>query len=206
MSMQDEINGPLEDADLEDGFANAEEADIFREDARELLAELSEFPIGMPEIAELSDEDEQWVRDMATGFLHEDSEFHDESMALLRQEGRQGYSDTLAQVGGVARRIAAVLAGVDLLETRAKGLSRYVRVRSKHIAQMASRIEDVLSEGGLREAERELISELTDLLEHVTWFSKRGGIAASQVRRRAEIDRLWIRVTLDDLVLAQSQE
>ena len=70
---------------------------------------------------------------------------------------------------------------------------------------LAASIEDDLCQGNLRTAEKTLTKELSDLLDHVTWFSKKGGFAARQVRNRAEIDRLWIRVALDDLLDAQDE-
>lgn len=120
--------------------------------------------------------------------------------ALLSNPGRLALSDFLAAAKGSSRRIAAVLSGVDILDTRAKRLQRYVRVRASYISNLSYEIENTLLSGDLDAAESELYKNLNDLLEPVTWFANRRGVGASQIRAKAEIDRLYVRFALDDLL------
>lgn len=120
----------------------------------------------------------------------------------LAKVGRLSASDFLSPVPGNPRRMAAVLSGVDILGVRAKRLQRYVRVRSSYITNLASQIEATLLSGDLANAESELFKNLNDLLEPVSWFAARRGVGASQIRAKAEMDRLYVRFSLDDLVYA----
>jgi hypothetical protein len=159
----------------------------------------NDFPQGLPPLRKVMATEEKEITSVALGFINPESAYHAEALSMYDDLGRLGFADYVAQLPGQPRRIGAVLSGVDVLTVRAKRLQRYVRVKANWITSLARGIEELLLNNNLDEAEKVLHQNLSDLLEPVTWFSKRRGVGASQVRSKAETDRVYVRFALDDL-------
>ena len=163
----------------------------------------NELVHGLPPKATLTSAQRHRAQDLAADLLDPERTGHIEALEALASD-RLAVADELAVAGGRSRRIAAVLSGVDVFFVRAKRLQRYVRVRAHYITDLARDIQEQLLSGDLDGAEVALVQNATDILGPISWFTERRGAAASQLRKRADIDLLYITTLLDDLFEANA--
>jgi len=152
---------------------------------------------GLPAV-DLDAVDVAWAQRIAAGLLG-DGASRDEALATLDEQGRWALSGELAVAGGVARQVASALAAIEILFARSERFDRYVRVSTDDIQRLALDIQAELLAGNIDAVASKLVSNLTDLTEPVTFFTKRKGFAASRIRNKATDDLTVIHVTLADL-------
>jgi len=158
---------------------------------------------GLPPRATLSTPQRHRIQDIVADLTDPERTGHQEAVDTMNRD-RLAMADDIAVAGGRSRRVAAVLSGIDVFFVRAKRLQRYVRVRAHYITDLARDIQEQLLSGDLDGAEVLLVQNASDILGPISWFTERRGAAASQLRKRAEIDRLYITTILDDLYEANS--
>lgn len=155
--------------------------------------------VGLSDVTECDREYEQWLEHMAEGLTAPASQWREEAMRELSTTGRANLGDELSAVAGLPRRCAAVLAGVDFLDTGAERLSRYVRATADDIRTLALRIEEVLAEEGIERGEELVLDNLSDLRVPLEWFAQRSGLGRRGLRAMAEEDLLSVRVVSEDI-------
>jgi hypothetical protein len=163
----------------------------------------NELVQGLPPKATLSGPQRRRIQDLVADLTDAERTGHAEAVELMTHS-RLALADEIAPAGGRSRRVAAVLSGIDVFSVRAKRLQRYVRVRAHYITDLARDIQEQLISGDLDGAEVLLVQNASDILGPISWFTERRGAAASQIRKRAEIDRLYITTVLDDLFEANA--